>query len=329
MGKSLGLAHALALIVALPAFAHEIGTTRVDVSFARDHTYRIELTTATEPLLRRLHRLDANAVAAATHIRFGALAAAPNVTLRSAGNTTIVTYRGDIPRHAGPFTWQYDLTYATYALTIGNARQWIEGSDVSTPYVLDAALLPPSRLELVRQYVVLGFTHIVPLGLDHILFVLGIFLLTSRIRAVLAQVTAFTLAHSITLGLSLYGVLSLPSRIVEPMIALSIACIAIENLTTSHVRPWRVAVVFAFGLLHGLGFAGALRELGVPHRELFTTLIAFNAGVELGQLAVIAAAWLLLLRWTERHPWYRRRVMVPASLGIACAGVYWTVTRAI
>ncbi len=116
----------------------------------------------------------------------------------------------------------------------------------------------------MRQYLSLGYTHILPKGLDHILFVLGLFLLSPRLRPMLLQVTAFTIAHSITLGLSIYGIVSLPSRIVEPLIALSIAYVAIENLVTRELKPWRLALVFMFGLLHGMGFAGVLRELGLP-----------------------------------------------------------------
>ena len=128
----------------------------------------------------------------------------------------------------------------------------------------------------------LGFTHIVPDGLDHVLFVLGLFLLTGRARSILWQVSAFTAAHSITLGLSLYGVITAPASLVEPMIALSIAYVAIENLFLSELRTWRLALVFAFGLLHGMGFAGALRDLGLPRSEFLTALVTFNLGVEGG-----------------------------------------------
>ena len=184
-------------------------------------------------------------------------------------------------------------------------------------------MIPPTRLQVFRQYIVLGFTHIVPRGLDHILFVLGLFLLTTRIKPLLAQITSFTVAHSITLGLTMYGVVSLSPRIVEPAIALSIAYIAIENLTTTELKPWRVAVVFAFGLLHGMGFAGVLRELGLPRREFITALFSFNAGVEIGQLTVIAvAAVVFAKKW-------RARIVAPASLLIAAMGLFWTVQRIV
>jgi hydrogenase/urease accessory protein HupE len=183
------------------------------------------------------------------------------------------------------------------------------------------------RIDVIRTYLRLGFTHIVPQGLDHILFVLGIFLLSTRVRDVLAQVTAFTVAHSITLALTMYGVVSLPSRIVEPMIALSIMYVAVENIFTTRVHAWRVALVFAFGLLHGMGFAGALKQLQIPRSEFVTALVSFNVGVEMGQLTVIATAWLLLATWARRRAWYHRRIVVPISVAIAVTGLYWAIQR--
>src|SRR3989441_3583672 len=109
---------------------------------------------------------------------------------------------------------------------------------------------PPSRASIALQFLALGFTHIVPKGLDHMLFVLGIFLISRRLRQILAQVSAFTIAHSITLALSVYGIISVSPRIVEPLIAVSIAYVAIENIFMSELKPWRLALVFAFGLLH-------------------------------------------------------------------------------
>src|SRR4029453_16430524 len=180
-------------------------------------------------------------------------------------------------------------------------------------------------LETIARYAALGFTHIVPHGLDHMLFVLGLFLLTRRARPLLVQISAFTIAHSITLGLTLYQVIVGPPAIVEPLIAISIAYVAIENIVMADLRAWRVVLVFAFGLLHGMGFAGALGELGLPRADVLTALVGFNAGVELGQLTVIAAAYALVgWRWGRRD-WYRRIVVVPASAVIAGVAVYWTI----
>src|SRR4030095_9413338 len=159
-------------------------------------------------------------------------------------------------------------------------------------------------------------------GLDHMLFVLGIYLLSRRARSVLWQVSAFTIAHSITLGLSMYGMIAVSPRIVEPLIALSIAYVAVENIFLSELRSWRVALVFAFGLLHGLAFAGARKELGLPRAEFATALVTFNVGVEAGQLAVISTAFLLVGWRCANRAWYRSRIVVPASALIACVSAY-------
>ena len=177
------------------------------------------------------------------------------------------------------------------------------------------------------MYLKLGFTHILPLGLDHILFVLSIFLLSSRLSTVLWQATAFTVAHSITLGLAMYGYIEPLPAVIEPVIALSIFFVAVENILVQKLKPGRLAVVFLFGLVHGMGFASALTELGLPPSDYLLSLLSFNAGVELGQISVILAAYLLVGRWFSGKPWYRNRVVTPASVVIALIALYWTVER--
>ena len=186
--------------------------------------------------------------------------------------------------------------------------------------------LQPSRVKVATRYLNFGFEHILPKGLDHILFVLALFLLSIKFSYLLWQITAFTIAHSITLGLSIYGYVSLSSAVVEPLIALSIVFVAFENLMTSQLNPWRPIVVFIFGLLHGLGFAGVLSELGLPRGDFLTALVTFNVGVELGQLTVIGSAYLFL-GWFISKTWYRKLVIIPASLVIAITGAYWTIER--
>ena len=315
------------MLVACSAGAHEIGTTRVDVMFLRSHTYRIELRTSPESLQRR--HATPQTIADAIDVDFDGRRVTPHLTM---GMPIVLT--GEIPARAATFTWRYRMTFASYALTVNNdggvaQTQWISADDMSKPFALSRAVQTPSRLDVIRQYLFLGFTHIVPYGLDHILFVLGIFLLSMRIRPVLTQVTAFTIAHSITLGLTIYGVVSVSPRIVEPMIALSIAYIAIENVTTTKVRASRVAVVFAFGLLHGMGFAGVLKELGLPRSRFLSALVSFNVGVECGQLAVIVTAFVLFGWWAVRRPAYRRHFVIPASSAIAAIGIFWTVQRTL
>lgn len=185
------------------------------------------------------------------------------------------------------------------------------------------------KLEVGLQYFVLGLTHILPNGFDHVLFVIGIFLLAAEWRSILAQVSTFTIAHSITLALTMYGVVSLPAQVVEPMIALSIAYVAIENVFVSDVKPWRLALVFSFGLLRGMGFAGVLRDIGLPRPSFLTALVTFNLGVEAGQLAVIAMAATAIAYWPRDRASYRRFVVQPASIAIALVGLFWTAQRAL
>ena len=182
-------------------------------------------------------------------------------------------------------------------------------------------------MTLIGDYIALGFVHILPKGLDHIVFILGLVLLSHRMIDLVWQVTAFTVAHSVTLALGLFGVVNLSPAIVEPLIAASIAYVAIENVFRSRLVQSRTLIVFAFGLLHGLGFAGVLTELGLPPRDYVVGLLAFNVGVELGQFAVIAGAYLSLGYWVIHAPWYRSRVAIPASLGIGALGVFWCIER--
>lgn len=175
-------------------------------------------------------------------------------------------------------------------------------------------------------YTRLGFEHIVPKGVDHILFVLALLLASTRFRPLVIQVSFFTIAHTLTLALAALGLIRIPGSIVEPLIALSIAFVAVENMVFREMTRWRPAVVFAFGLFHGLGFAGVLLGLGLPRDQFITSLLSFNIGVELGQLSVILAAWLVLHRFFDRD-WYRARVVVPLSLIIAVTGLVWAVQR--
>ena len=240
---------------------------------------------------------------------------------------------GPVPRGAQGMTWSTSLPAGTYLLSLQNEGdpepqlQWVGGGQTSKPFSLRHARPLLTRWQVVALYLRLGFTHIVPKGTDHILFVLGIYLLALDKRSILMQVTAFTVAHSITLALTIYGIVSLSPRIVEPLIALSIACVAVENLFVRSFHLWRLALVFAFGLLHGMGFAGVLRELGIPRAEFIPGLVSFHLGVEGGQLTVIAGAFLLVGYWFGAKPWYRARVTLPASACIAVIGLYWTVQR--
>lgn len=183
-----------------------------------------------------------------------------------------------------------------------------------------------SSYEKFQLYIKAGFEHIIPKGLDHILFVLGLFFSSLVLASLLWQITAFTLAHSITLGLAALGMIGSLSNIIEPLIALSIVWIAIENCLFKKTSKWRPLVVFSFGLLHGLGFAAVLSEYGLPKDDLVASLVAFNIGIELGQLSLIFLAFMITF-FIHKKTWYRQLVQIPVSIIIGLVGCYWFVER--
>lgn len=184
-------------------------------------------------------------------------------------------------------------------------------------------------LETLGLYIQIGVRHILPGGLDHILFVLAVFFSTRRWRPLLLQITAFTVAHTITLGLVAAGVFAPPASIVEPLIAATIAFVAVENLVFKEATRWRPIVVFAFGLIHGMGFAGFFGSLGLPEGQFWSALIGFNIGVEIGQLSIVAALGLMMLmvrRWVSDRQ-YRQFIVWPVCLSVGLVGAFWTFER--
>ena len=184
-----------------------------------------------------------------------------------------------------------------------------------------------SKGDAAVLYLQLGFTHILPLGFDHILFVLSLFLLSPKLKPVLFQATAFTIAHSVTLGLAMYHVITPSPKIVEPIIAISIVYVALENIISPRLKKSRVGIVFLFGLVHGMGFANALGQLGLPSNAYLTSLVMFNVGVELGQISVILLAFFLLGKWFGEKSYYRKAIVIPVSILIAAIACFWTVQR--
>ena len=175
---------------------------------------------------------------------------------------------------------QNDIADAPYTGTLASG-------ELSEPFMI-AGGSAQSGWQVFASYIPIGFDHIVPKGLDHILFVLGLFFLSAQMKPLLTQVSLFTLAHTLTLALAALGYVTLPGSIVEPLIAASIVFVAVENIYAKGLSRWRPFVVFGFGLLHGLGFASVLAEFGLPENAFIPALIGFNIGVEVGQLAVIA-----------------------------------------
>ena len=178
----------------------------------------------------------------------------------------------------------------------------------------------------IQRFVWLGYVHILPEGLDHVLFVAGLVLGAGRrYRRLLLEISAFTLAHTLTLALGALGWVLIAPEVIEPLIAASIVLVAVENLFPREERRHRLLVVFVFGLIHGQGFAGILREAGLPEDTFLTALLAFNVGVELGQLTVVLvlALGLHFLSDVTRM----RYAVRPGSLAIALVGAFWAVTR--
>ncbi|MCR8827213.1 HupE/UreJ family protein [Pseudosulfitobacter koreensis] len=191
-------------------------------------------------------------------------------------------------------------------------------------------------------YIPVGFDHILPKGLNHILFVLGLFLLSTAWRPLIVQISVFTVAHTVTLALGALGLVSVPGSIVEPLIAASIVYVAVENIFWRRLSPWRPFVIFGFGLLHGLGFASVLGEFGLPADQFVPALLGFNVGVEIGQLTVVALAAILFVLalsaaravrlegdeiFVQESDVLFRAVSITGSLIIALIGAWWVVER--
>jgi hypothetical protein len=140
-------------------------------------------------------------------------------------------------------------------------------------------------------YIRIGFAHILPKGADHILSVLAVFLSSLRVRSLLFQISAFTIAHTATLRLAAFGMITPLPSIIEPLIALTVAWAALENIVFEETQAWRSLLAFGFGLIHGMGFASAFGDLGLPEDVFLPALLGFNVGVDLGQLAVIGMAF--------------------------------------
>ena len=183
-------------------------------------------------------------------------------------------------------------------------------------------------IKKVYIFIKAGFEHIIPQGIDHILFVLGLFFSTLKFRSLILQVSAFTLAHSITLALAALGFVKLKLSVVEPLIFLSVVWVAFENCLFKQTTKWRPLIVFIFGLLHGLGFAALLSQYGLPKDNFISLLLAFNVGVEIGQLTVLLVAFILI-RLIFRKYKSNNQLKIPASILIGIFGLYWFVESLI
>lgn len=218
--------------------------------------------------------------------------------------------------------------------TSRSLQQWVLFSlliivpAIASAHTINLDIEPKTGWQLWWQFLGTGYKHILPLGLDHILFITCLFFIAKSHKQLIAYSLIFTLAHSITLGLAVIQFIPQQLPFVEPLIALSIVMMALSALRPQTVGlvP-RAALIFMFGLLHGLGFAGALSEVGIPENAVGLSLFAFNLGVEGGQITVLLLLYLSLRLPFGTKPWYQRRVSFPVLIGIACTALYWTIER--
>lgn len=251
---------------------------------------------------------------------------------------SIINLTGNVDLSVPSLTWYYPMEFGDNAVRLRQVDevkqkyhwsewQWLRNDKPSEALSLTEIVAHQPLYKTISNYIILGFEHILPKGTDHILFILGLFLFSTAFKPLLWQVTMFTVAHTITLGLAMNGIIQLPANIVEPLIALSIAYVGIENIFSKKLHKSRLMLVFGFGLLHGLGFASVLADFGMPEDAFAIALISFNVGVELGQLAIILIAFLLIGWWFGEKYWYKQCIAIPASMVIAVIALYWFFER--
>ncbi len=251
---------------------------------------------------------------------------------------SVIHLIGVIPKESISLRWYYPLRFGDQAVRVRqvneeageyhwSGHQWIKDDQLSEPFSLMEVFTKPTFWSMSSLYLSAGFLHILPKGLDHILFILGIFLMSMRLKPLVLQVTMFTIAHSLTLALGVFELIHFPPQVVEPLIALSIAYVAFENLASDRLSRFRLPMVFSFGLLHGLGFASILTEFGLPADIFLAALLWFNVGVEFGQITLLIAAYLAITIWFSDPHVYRRAIVIPGSLLIGGLGTYWAFER--
>ena len=185
-----------------------------------------------------------------------------------------------------------------------------------------------SLLVSFTKFFILGIQHIIPKGLDHILFIFGLFLFSTSLNKLIKQITIFTIAHSFTLIFISLSLIKINPHIVEPIIALSIVYVGLENIFKNYIKEYlRYIVILFFGLLHGLGFALVLSDIGYKSSKLFLNLISFNIGIEVAQILLILFLYLLIGIKFAKNRYYRLTFQIPSSILIASIGLYWFFQR--
>jgi hydrogenase/urease accessory protein HupE len=328
---------AAALVVATPAVvrAHDPGLSALDVRIAA-HVVRATLSLAPadarqlagesiEALMRNAVVFEIDGVPLVDPVTRGANTTATDSAVlefpRLSG--TGLRIRSDVPRRLALGHRQLLTVRAE------DGRLLLERMLDARSDPLDIALASSrSRHSTAAAFLRLGLVHILG-GYDHLLFLVALLLGVRRLRNVVTTVTAFTVAHSVTLSMAVLGVAAVPPALVEPLIAASIVFVGIENLSREQVES-RWKLTFLFGLVHGFGFAGALRDLGVGTQPggVAWPLASFNIGVEAGQIAVVLAVWPLL-RALHGVPAWRGRLAPATSIAVVAAGSYWLIERIV
>jgi len=340
------------------AFAHQVNLSTARVELLADRTVDVEValkgsdadrvagTHVFDERTDAVHPASVSASAPAiaayvgAHVAVtgadGTACAAGTASVVPDGDGVVVRRSYDCRAVAGELVYRSTVLTATdrsarQVVLIGGGESAPQAllDDAHTTVTLSAA--PPSLLTVMQRYLVTGIEHIF-LGYDHIAFLIAIVLWARRLWPVIKIVTAFTLAHSVTLSLAALGIVVVPSAVVEPAIAASIVFVALENFFSRNVDG-RWKVTFAFGLIHGFGFAGALQEFGLPPNAVAPALAAFNIGVEIGQVAIVSLvvpALIVLDRLFAADPGKpvrAARLVYALSAVITALGSYWFVTR--
>ncbi len=180
---------------------------------------------------------------------------------------------------------------------------------------------------MILYYLKLGYLHVIPLGFDHILFILTLFFSNSNFKSALLQCSIFTIAHSLTLGMAATGILIVNSHYIEVIIALSIFAVSFNIIFPTNLKFLRFGFVFIFGLFHGLGFATVLNKIGLPENDFFTALISFNIGVELAQITIIMICYFCIAKQFKNKKWYKPKLVNPLAFAICCIALFWTMER--
>ena len=250
---------------------------------------------------------------------------------------SIITYYVKLNKAPKSIAWQFGKVHGDSALRYRVYKKdeytwsewiWLRNGSSSGKILIDEHETI-STTQRVLEFVSIGFDHVIPSGWDHLLFIVGMALSTVLWRRLLLLVTTFTVAHTITLGLSMYEVIDISARIVEPLIAFSISYVAIENILLKQSIVRKSFIVFLFGLIHGLGFASMLKDFDMAPETFLVTLISFNVGVELAQIVIVLGVVFVVVFHKKFIKNYRKFLIIPVSVVIAIIGFWWGVERVV